>query len=437
MAHAWYAIDRNPQKGLHYRKEESTILRQHAEKCLKVYNIEEGLKAMSLAISNNHEIIKRYKLPHKEKKKLMNTVIEDVKCYTRLHRTIGTFPIEVVKPGPKLNDLGIELLGWRPPKNVPSDLAKEGMKKFYHCVHFPDKKSDLNWDAVVGHEDIKEYIEESLIFPQIYGDLMPMSMRAKGVLLYGPPGTGKTMIAHAIATKMEICYIEIKAGELLSKWLGESEGNVRAFYAMVEYLLPCILFIDEIDSIAGRRSTDSETPESRRGISNQMLQDMENKPGLFMVAATNMPWQIDPAFLRRIGKKCYVKLPDNYEIGKLLENNLKDMPHSLLPFEISNMAKAFEGYSSSDICEYIKEVRQRAFRKLNRARFFAKNEKCQWYACSALNLKAEKTSAIALRKQGETVLVPNLTCRDFEAVPIGKTSNEKDIQKYAEFFASY
>ena len=262
-------------------------------------------------------------------------------------------------------------------------------------------------------------------------------MHAKGVLLYGPPGTGKTMIARAIAQKMDVCYLELKSGELMSKWLGESEANIRKFYALVNYLLPCIVFIDEIDSLAGRRSNDSETPESRRGISNTILSELENKVGLFMVGATNFPWQIDPAFLRRMGRRCYVPLPNEKQRYQLVKNHLDDVKHSLLEFDIQSLAKKLEGYSASDIVTFLKDVKARALRKIYRANFFVELEDGQWFPCSGLNPLAKRITFQTLYEMDANVLIPNLTIMDFELTELFQVSTNKDLDQYEEFSKNF
>lgn len=443
MSHSWHEIQQCPNKGYYLRHKEIKCLRKYADNCVQqskskdfedqIEDLKEAMKALSSAISQNNQNIKNYDLPNRVTKKAMKRGLRDIDEYCRIKDLIE-INTNISKQTNCVKEQTEKVCMWEPRKQLPVGLAKEGTDLFKHCVTFPPKEScDKDWKAVVGHEAAKAYIQQSLKYPVVFNGQIPPKMKAIGILLYGPPGTGKTMIATAIAKKMKVCYIHLQAGELMSKWQGQSEENIRKFFAMVEYLLPCILFVDEIEALVGRRETESEKPDSKRGISNQLLPLLENKPGLFMVGATNMPWQIDPAFARRLGMKFYVPLPNYDQRKKIIEDQLKDIPHSLLKCDISAMANKLDGYSGSDIVSFIRDANIKRFHKAAKSLHFAQSADGSWHPCTTFNPLATRITADELKVKGQQVIAPNLSVIDLEITKIQKTSALKDIAKYEEF----
>ncbi|MEK0320302.1 MAG: AAA family ATPase, partial [Nitrosopumilus sp.] len=178
------------------------------------------------------------------------------------------------------------------------------------------EKPNVTWAQVVGLEDAKNALRESIIYPAKRPDLFPLGW-PKGMLLYGPPGTGKTMLAAATANEMDGYFINVDASAMMSKWLGEAEKNVSKLFSMARHYAekegkPVILFVDEVDSLLGSRN--SEVGGEVR-TKNQFLVEMDgvNSKGkdlmLYVIGATNKPWSLDWPFLRRFQKRIYVSLP--------------------------------------------------------------------------------------------------------------------------------
>jgi transitional endoplasmic reticulum ATPase len=162
--------------------------------------------------------------------------------------------------------------------------------------------SETSWDDIGGMERTKELLTEGvewpLRFPEVYANVKAEPPR--GVLLSGPPGSGKTLIARALAHQCEANFISIKGPELLSKWVGEAEKGIREVFRHAKQAAPCIIFFDEIDSLAPRRSGDTDRNFSN-GVIAQLLTEMdgiEGREGVIVLAATNRPELIDPALLR-------------------------------------------------------------------------------------------------------------------------------------------
>jgi len=217
------------------------------------------------------------------------------------------------------------------------------------------EKPDVTWAQVIGLEDAKSALRESIIYPAKRPDLFPLGW-PKGMLLYGPPGTGKTMLAAATANEMDGYFINVDASSMMSKWLGEAEKNVSKLFTMARHYAekegkPVILFVDEVDSLLGSRS--SEVGGEVR-TKNQFLTEMDgvNQKGkdlmLYVIGATNKPWSLDWPFLRRFQKRIYVSLPSLEAREHLFEEYTAPLRKSIRVHP-AELAKLFDGYSASDI----------------------------------------------------------------------------------------
>ena len=217
------------------------------------------------------------------------------------------------------------------------------------------EKPDVTWAQVIGLEDAKSALRESIIYPAKRPDLFPLGW-PKGMLLYGPPGTGKTMLAAATANEMDGYFINVDASSMMSKWLGEAEKNVSKLFSMARQYAekegkPVILFVDEVDSLLGSRS--SEVGGEVR-TKNQFLTEMDgvNQKGkdlmLYVIGATNKPWSLDWPFLRRFQKRIYVSLPSQAAREHLFEEYTAPLKKSIR-VNPAELAKLFDGYSASDI----------------------------------------------------------------------------------------
>ncbi|KAJ8653814.1 hypothetical protein O0I10_010495 [Lichtheimia ornata] len=198
-------------------------------------------------------------------------------------------------------------------------------------------------------DTLQSLITLPLVRPDVFRKGILKDNFISGVLLFGPPGTGKTMLAKAVAKESGSRMLEIQASDIYEMYVGEGEKNVKALFSLARKLSPCVVFIDEVDSLLGRRRSDSSS-NSRREIINQFMVEWDglssDNQGVMVMAATNRPFDLDDAVLRRMPRRILVDLPkedDRMEILKLL---LRDEEHEV---SLAELAHATEHYSGSDL----------------------------------------------------------------------------------------
>merc|ERR1711881_240346 len=208
-------------------------------------------------------------------------------------------------------------------KSTPSALRET-------VVEVPNVK----WADIGGLENVKRELQELVQYPVEHPEkFLKFGMTpSKGVLFYGPPGCGKTLLAKAIANECQANFISIKGPELLTMWFGESEANVRDVFDKARSAAPCVLFFDELDSIAkSRGGTSGDAGGASDRVINQILTEMDGmgaKKNVFIIGATNRPDIIDPAILRpgRLDQLIYIPLPDDGSRLAILKSNLRKSP---------------------------------------------------------------------------------------------------------------
>lgn len=209
---------------------------------------------------------------------------------------------------------------------------------------------------VAGLAEVKQRLELSFLAPMRNPELaLRFGTSARGgLLLWGPPGCGKTYMARAIAGELGANFYEVSLSDVLDMWVGSSERNLHAVFDVARRNTPCVLFFDEIDAIGHKRS--SLGGAAMRGVVNQLLAELDGvglvNEGVFMLAATNHPWDVDAALIRpgRFDRKLLVLPPDQEARAAIFRSHLRDRPvDPLTPSQVQDLAKRTDGFSGADI----------------------------------------------------------------------------------------
>ena len=271
-----------------------------------------------------------------------------MKC---LRRLLPELNLEDEKLAPDvLNKLIITMNDF---ENAIKDVMPSAMREVYL------EPPDVHWSDIGGLEEVKHELQEAVEWPMRFPDMYNKLGHTipKGVLLHGPSGTGKTMLAKAVATESEANFISVKGPELLSKWVGESEKGVREIFRRARQASPCVIFFDEIDSIAPVRGLEGSGHASTERMVSQLLTELDGideMRGVVVLAATNRADMIDPALLRpgRFDKIIYVPNPDIKTREKILELNIQGKPISN-DLNLKRISELTDGFSGADVAAVV------------------------------------------------------------------------------------
>ncbi|KAJ6849300.1 uncharacterized protein M6B38_269925 [Iris pallida] len=247
-----------------------------------------------------------------------------------------------------------EAVSRKPAQSLKSLAKDEYESNFLSAVVTPDEIG-VKFDDIGALEDVKKTLNELVTLPMRRPELFlrgNLLRPCKGILLFGPPGTGKTLLAKALATEAGANFISITGSVLTSKWFGDAEKLTKALFSFATRLAPVIIFVDEVDSLLGARGGAFEHEATRR-MRNEFMAAWDglrskDSQRILIVGATNRPFDLDDAVIRRLPRRIYVDLPDVDNRMKILRIFLSQ--ENLEPgFRYDELAKATEGYSGSDL----------------------------------------------------------------------------------------
>ncbi len=231
------------------------------------------------------------------------------------------------------------------------------------------EKPNISLKDIAGLETAKQTLREAIVLPLMRPDLFSGARKPwKGILLFGPPGCGKTLLAKATAAEVEATFFNVSASSIISKWLGESEKLVKQLFELADEKQPSIIFIDEVDALAGARGGEHD---AMRRVKTELLTSMDGLSSsetdrIVTVGATNMPESIDGAFRRRFERRIYIPLPDLPARSAIFHFNTRGVELAEdTDFEV--LAEITEGYSGSDIAMVCREAVMTPIRELDMA----------------------------------------------------------------------
>ncbi|XP_073536646.1 katanin p60 ATPase-containing subunit A-like 2 isoform X2 [Phyllobates terribilis] len=234
---------------------------------------------------------------------------------------------------------------------------------------------NVRWDDIIGLDAAKRLVKEAVVYPIRYPQLFTGILSPwKGLLLYGPPGTGKTLLAKAVATECNTTFFNISASTIVSKWRGDSEKLVRVLFELARYHAPSTIFLDELESVMSQRGAGpGGEHEGSRRMKTELLVQMDGLSRsddlVFVLAASNLPWELDYAMLRRLEKRILVDLPCKEARESMIQQWLPPVNNSggvelRTELEYSMLGEETDGYSGSDIKLVCKEAAMRPVRKV-------------------------------------------------------------------------
>ena len=262
----------------------------------------------------------------------------------------------------------------RPPGFENSSITMEAFEAVLPTITPSSKREgfatipNVSWNDIGALQAVRKELHSAIVRPIKSPDLYEsfgISAPA-GVLLWGPPGCGKTLLAKAVAAESKANFISIKGPELLNKFVGESEAAVRRVFTRARSSVPCVIFFDELDALVPRRD-DAGSEASARVVNTLLteLDGLEERAGIFIVAATNRPDMIDEAMLRpgRLDRQLFVDLPGPGERAEILQTLLRGKPIDNVDQILQIAMDACEGYSGADLGNLVREAAQCAIEK--------------------------------------------------------------------------
>ncbi|KAG2621283.1 hypothetical protein PVAP13_3NG249700 [Panicum virgatum] len=289
------------------------------------------------------------------------------------------FQIESLKHG--LNMLQNTHRGSKRSNNTLKDVVTENdFEQVLSNVLSPND-TGITFEDIGALDNVKETLRELVMLPLQRPELFSkgqLRKPVKGILLFGPPGTGKTMLAKAVATESGANFISVSMSIITSKKFGESEKYVKAVFSLVSKISPAVIFVDEVDSMLAKRGSQGEH-EAMRKIKNEFMVNWDGlrtkeQERILVLGATNKPYELDDAVIRRFPRRIMVSLPDALNREKILKVLLskETLAPDVDPKSVSNMT---EGYSGSDLknlcvtaayCPFVKFLRRKRRRRARR-----------------------------------------------------------------------
>ncbi|XP_068483802.1 uncharacterized protein [Phaseolus vulgaris] len=255
-------------------------------------------------------------------------------------------------------------------KSLKDIVTENEFEKRLLADVIPPNDIGVTFDDIGALENVKDTLKELVMLPLQRPELFckgQLTKPCKGILLFGPPGTGKTMLAKAVATEAGANFINISMSSITSKWFGEGEKYVKAVFSLASKIAPSVIFVDEVDSMLGRRENPGEH-EAMRKMKNEFMVNWDglrtkDSERVLVLAATNRPFDLDEAVIRRLPRRLMVNLPDAPNRAKILKVILakEDLSSGL---DLNAIASMTDGYSGSDLKNLCVTAAQRPIKEI-------------------------------------------------------------------------
>ncbi|KAH7357304.1 P-loop containing nucleoside triphosphate hydrolase protein [Rhexocercosporidium sp. MPI-PUGE-AT-0058] len=323
----------------------------------------------------------------------------------------------------------------------PSSLG-EGEKQLRESLASAIVKEspDVKWEDVAGLEAAKEELQEAVILPVKFPQMFSGKRKLRrGILLYGPPGTGKSYLAKAVATEAESMLFSISSSDVMSKWMGESEKLVKTLFQMARENTPSVIFIDELDALCGSRDAPGHNPHMS-GLKTEFMVQIDgvghDNEGVLLLAATNLPWSLDPAIRRRFQRKVYIPLPDQEAREQMFKIHVGESMADLTEEDYKKFAERTKGLSGSDISIAVQDALNQPVKKVSSSKHWRKvtHEGAEKLTpCKATDDGAMPMSWRTV--PASQLLEPDVEVEDFFTVldKVKPTVSEEEIKKCSDW----
>ena len=254
------------------------------------------------------------------------------------------------------------------------------------------------YDKIAGSADAKEDIRNAVFLGEVLPHLADIEYGWKGILLHGPPGTGKTQLALSVAAEGNCKLFHVLSSSIVDKYLGATERDVRALFRIAQENSPSVIFIDEVNALFSARET-SHAEASTQRLRSEFLSALTMYAKVVVIGATNLPWALDPAFLRRFDRHRHIGLPSLVERVEILKLKLSICLHELKDADFENLARNCDGFTGDTIRQAVAQEWNAMYNKIRTATHFRKaslNGQEVYCTCSDSHPEAEKVSLRAI-----------------------------------------
>ncbi|KAL1902359.1 hypothetical protein Sste5346_001337 [Sporothrix stenoceras] len=340
-------------------------------------------------------------------------------------------------------------------KESKSGMAKQLRESLMSSI--VTESPNVKWEDVAGLAPAKDELQEAVVFPLRFPHMFQGKRKPRrAILLYGPPGTGKSYLAKAVATEVEYTLFSISATDLTSKWFGESESLVRQLFELAREKKPSVIFIDEIDALCNNRESGggggggSGDDATTARLKTEFLVQLDgvghgNNDGVVLLAATNLPWSLDPAIRRRFSKRIHIPLPDAEARVELFRVHGGEEWTGVVgeadgPREVAvgtELSRRTDGFSGSDVANAVQDALMLPVKRVRGAKYFKRDATGWWVPCEGNEAGAQPMTWKNV-PQGKAK-APPLTVEDFFAAVdrVKPSVGANEITRCAEWTAQF
>lgn len=300
----------------------------------------------------------------------------------------------------------------------------------------------IQWDDVIGLDGVKTLLREIVELPREMPHLFTGNRKVvRSILLYGPPGTGKTFLAKALASNSGYAFYSVSSAELISKYVGDSEKNIRSLFDTLRADKPCILFLDEVEALCASRDEQQHTKTVQQFLVqfDGLTGSDHSNEGIFILACTNTPWVLDTAMRRRLERKIYVPLPTEEDRARLFAHYLGKNDHALSERDFISLARLTPSFSSADIKLLTEAACMRPWQMIRDATHFVRHATTRlWMPCEATIPGAMPLIYQAIENKRE-IAIPKITLQHVQEAlsEVKATVHDHELVAYDEWTLQY